>query len=112
MEHTHETTHGFWAEYISLLTDPAHLLFELTFTVAFDGLIIALLYGIVFKKFILPKIQKKMHQDFHDEHGLDSDDCDPEEVIQLVNEKESLSDHFTVEEISELKKLLAENKQS
>lgn len=56
-------------EYFHILTDPAHALAEITFTLIFDVLIIGLLWGVVFLKVILPRVLRRHHADIDAEHG-------------------------------------------
>lgn len=44
--------------WISVLLDPNHIIAELVWNAVFDGLIIAIGYGIIIKKMILPYIHK------------------------------------------------------
>lgn len=58
----------------SIFSDPAHVMAELGWTIIQDILIIGLLYGIVFKKVILPKLQKDIHKEIDIEHGIEHED--------------------------------------
>lgn len=69
-EHAHDE-HGFWEEFLGLLTDPAHLAFELVFTLVFDLLVVTVLYGIIVKKIIIPRLRKSIHEEIDREHGVD-----------------------------------------
>jgi hypothetical protein len=63
-----------WQNFLSVALDPAHILSELAFSVVFDGFVIAFGWGVVFKKYILPKIRKDLRKEIHDEideeHGV------------------------------------------
>lgn len=67
--HAHEST-DFLTEYVELLSNPAHWAFELTFSIIFDLLIIPIVYGIIIKKVIIPKLKKTLHDEIDKEHGL------------------------------------------
>lgn len=64
--------HGtsFWDEVISITFDPAHIVAELFWAVIFDVIVITLLLNVVFKKYILPKLKKDIHEEIDDEHGI------------------------------------------
>jgi len=66
-------TGNLWQDYLSVALDPAHILAELTFTIVFDGLVIALLWGVIWKQWLLPKLQKQIHHEFDEEHGIEHD---------------------------------------
>ena len=78
--HDHEGL-GFWAEVWAVTTDPAHIIAELIFTIIFDGLFVAFLYGVVFRKFILPKLRRDIHKDIDEAHG-ESHDWDEKNPIK------------------------------
>ena len=65
--------HGadWWAEFLGLLADPAHILFEVVASLVIDVVVVAGLYGIIFKKFILPKLRKDIHREIDEEHGIE-----------------------------------------
>jgi len=69
----HSEAHGgFWEEFLAVALDPAHILAEIVFTIVFDGLFIALVWGVLFKKIILPRLRKQIHEDIDKEHGIES----------------------------------------
>ena len=68
-EHGHGE--GFWSEFSSLATDPAHILFELVFSLIFDVLIISFIYGVLIKKIIIPKLRRDIHKEIDTEHGYE-----------------------------------------
>jgi hypothetical protein len=72
MEHDHGTE-SVWEQAWEIFSDPAHILAELGWTVIQDGIIIWLLYGIVFKKLLLPKLRKDIHKEIDAEHGVSHD---------------------------------------
>lgn len=53
-----------------LATDPHHIIAELIWTVTFDFIVVALLYNVVFKRYILPKLRKQIHAEIDEEHGV------------------------------------------
>lgn len=59
--------------FVDIATDPAHIFAELVFTVVFDFVIIAFLWGVVFKKFVLPMLTNRIHQEIDIEHGYSHD---------------------------------------
>lgn len=67
---SHGAGASFTEEYLELLGSPAHWLFELTFSLIFDIIVIALIYGIVIKKIIIPRLRKKIHAEVDQEHGI------------------------------------------
>lgn len=69
MEHEHEGM-SMLEEAWSIFSDPAHILAELGWTIIQDVLVLWLLYGVVFKKVILPKLRKDIHKEIDAEHGI------------------------------------------
>lgn len=64
--HDHDQEHGFWEGYFGLLTDPAHLAFEVTFSIFFDIIVV----GLIVQKLIIPKLRKDIHKEIDQEHGI------------------------------------------
>ena len=60
--------------FIDIATDPAHIIAELIFTFTIDFLIIAFIWGVVFKKLLLPALTKKVHEEIDSEHGYNHED--------------------------------------
>jgi hypothetical protein len=72
-DHDHSSHEGesVWEHAWEIFTDPGHILAELGWTIIQDGLVVAVLYGIVFKKMILPKLRKDIHREIDEEHGIE-----------------------------------------
>jgi hypothetical protein len=64
---------GLWSEAWSIFIDPSHVIAELGWTIIQDVVIIWLLYGIVFKKMILPKLRREIHKEIDAEHNISHD---------------------------------------
>ena len=71
MEHEHHEETSVLQEAWSIFTDPAHIMAELGWTIIQDLLIIGVLYGIVFKKILLPKLRRDIHKEIDIEHGIE-----------------------------------------
>jgi hypothetical protein len=71
MEHEHHEEISVLQEAWSIFTDPAHIMAELGWTIIQDLLIIGVLYGIVFKKILLPKLRRDIHKEIDIEHGIE-----------------------------------------
>lgn len=67
----HDAGTSFWDELWSITFDPAHIVSELIWQLVFDGLFVALLYGVVFKRWLLPRIRREIHEDIDEEHGIE-----------------------------------------
>jgi hypothetical protein len=67
-EAEHDHGGGFFAEYMSILTDPAHVAVELTFLVLIDGLLVGLLWPLI-QRFLDARLRKQ-HEEFDREHGI------------------------------------------
>lgn len=52
--------------WLDIALDPNHIIAELFWNLVFDGIVVALLYGVVWKKMLLPKL----HAQFDKQHGL------------------------------------------
>jgi len=86
-EAEHDHAGGFLAEYVSILTDPAHVAVELTFLVIIDGILVGLLWPLI-QRFVDAKLHKQ-HEEFDREHGIhhhgDHVHIDPE-IMHPVDE--------------------------
>lgn len=70
----HDHEHGsLFQEFWAVFTDPAHALSELASAIIFDLVVIALLWGVLIKKVIIPRITKRVHAEIDREHGIDHD---------------------------------------
>lgn len=65
---------GFWDEVWSIVFDPAHITAELTWNIVFDVLFVSVLYGIVFKRLMLPRLRREIHREIDEEHGIEPHD--------------------------------------
>lgn len=73
-----ETHTGSWfAEYISLLHDPSHWLFEITVTIVIDLVVLYFGYQLLWKKVILPKLRRDIHEEIDREHELTHENVEP-----------------------------------
>jgi hypothetical protein len=75
-------------EYFHLITDPAHGLAEITYTLVFDVLVVGLIWGVFFNKFLLPKIKRDIHKEIDTSHGYSHDnrpDIDSESLEFLLH---------------------------
>jgi hypothetical protein len=74
-------------EYFHLITDPAHGLAEITYTLLFDVLVVGLIWGVFFNKFLLPKIKRDIHSEIDSSHGYshDSDSIDDVSLELLLS---------------------------
>lgn len=73
MGHDH-TGESVWQAAWEIFTDPSHIIAELGWTLIQDVLILGLLYGVVFKKMILPKLRRDIHKEIDSEHGYEHDE--------------------------------------
>ena len=55
----------------NIFTDPNHIAAELGWTIIQDFVVLWLLYGVVFKKCILPKLTNRIHAEIDKEHGIE-----------------------------------------
>lgn len=85
-EHSHDAhSHGeydFWEGFLALLTDPAHIAFEIFFTLVFDVLVVTVLYGIIVKKIIIPRLRKSIHEEIDREHGVEHEHSVKRKVVK------------------------------
>lgn len=65
---------SWWEQYLQLLNNPAHWLFEITVQVVIDLVILYFGYRIIWKKIILPKLRRDIHAEIDREHDLHHDD--------------------------------------
>jgi hypothetical protein len=56
--------------WLTILTDPNHIIAEIIINLLFDGLIITIGYGIIIKKIVLPYLRKNIHKYVDDKHGV------------------------------------------
>ena len=68
----HGAGSGFWNEYVGLLGDGPHWLFELTSNIIFDIILGTIIWGFVIKKVIIPRLEKRIHKDIDEEHGIEA----------------------------------------
>lgn len=69
-------------EYFALMTDPAHILFEITISVLFDVIVVYLGYQLFFKRLIIPKLRRDIHRELDDEHHVEHHDHTPGDSLE------------------------------
>jgi hypothetical protein len=60
--------------WISIVTDPNHIVAEVIINILFDGLVIALGYGIIVKKIVLPYLRKNIHKYIDQRHNVEHEE--------------------------------------
>ena len=55
-------------DYIEMLHDPAHWLFEITVSIIFDFAIIYVGYQVLVKRVIIPRLRREIHEEIDREH--------------------------------------------
>jgi hypothetical protein len=88
--------------FVDIATDPAHIIAELIFTFTIDFLIIALLWGVVFKKLLLPALTKKVHEEIDIEHGYSHDSEGENSEPKIGNPVDSAFSNFVSNRNEEL----------
>jgi p-aminobenzoyl-glutamate transporter AbgT len=75
-EHGHEehSDMTLWEEAWEIFTDPAHILPEIAWHIIIELVIVTLIYGLLIKKVIIPKLRKDIHKDIDKEHGYKHDE--------------------------------------
>ena len=74
VENASTTGGSVWDDAWGIFTSPGHIIAEVSWTIIQDVVIIWLLYGTVFKKVILPRLRKEIHQEIDEEHNITHDD--------------------------------------
>jgi hypothetical protein len=59
----------FWNDYLHVAFDPAHIAGELTFTLVFDGLVLAILVPLF--RMAIKNLRKSIHTELDEEHGIE-----------------------------------------
>lgn len=72
---------SFWQDYMGVAFDPAHVLAEITFTILFDFVLLFLVWGVFFKKVVLPKIRRDIHKEIDAEHGYEHEGDDVDQPL-------------------------------
>ena len=60
--------------WLQIFSDPNHIIAEILWTIIQDGFVIWLLYGVVFKRTILPKLRKDIHKEIDQEHNINHEE--------------------------------------
>ena len=60
--------------WIDIVTDPNHIIAEVIINIVFDGLIIALGYGIIVKKVVMPYLRRNIHKYIDTKHNMEHEE--------------------------------------
>jgi len=71
LDEAHEAAGGFWPEFWTIFTDPAHVLSEVAMSAIWDIVIITLIYQLLIKRWLYPRWSNKVHHEIDSEHGVD-----------------------------------------
>lgn len=72
--HSHSTDGNVWESAWELITEPAHAITEVFYSLLFDALLIPVTI-LVYRKIREPKLRAQIHAEIDSEHGVDHDDC-------------------------------------
>ena len=56
-----------------IFTNPPHIIAELLWTLIQDVIIGWFFYGIIWKKYVFPKLRRDIHREIDEEHGVTHD---------------------------------------
>lgn len=62
--------HSVWEEAWAIFTDPAHILPEIAWHLIMELVVITLLYGVLIKRVIIPRLRKDIHKEIDEAHDL------------------------------------------
>lgn len=74
LAHSQETE-NVWQETFNLITDPAHAMTEIFYSLLFDLLIIPVTI-FIYRKIREPNLRKEIHQEIDQEHGINHQQCE------------------------------------
>jgi len=72
--HSHSSDGNVWESAWALITEPAHAITEVFYSLLFDALLIPVTI-LIYKKLREPKLRAQIHAEIDNEHGLDHEDC-------------------------------------
>lgn len=86
--HTH--VHGaegesIWQQAFELITEPAHAITEVFYSLLFDALLIPVTI-LIYKKIREPKLRQEIHAEIDNEHGIDHLECNDKEEPMKTKE--------------------------
>ena len=76
MNHAEHVEVGVWEEAWTIFTDPSHIIAELGWTIIQDVILVGLLYGMLWKKVILPRLHEKFDREHKIQHHDTADHTD------------------------------------
>lgn len=76
--HVHENE-PVWQQAFELITEPAHAITEVFYSLLFDALIIPVTI-LIYRKLREPKLREEIHNEIDKEHGIDHLECNDKEV--------------------------------
>jgi hypothetical protein len=80
------------AEYIHIITDPAHGLAEFTYSLFIDLILFGLIWGTLWTKWLKPRLKSEVHSEIDAEHGyvnhVKADGKIPDKVVKFYFEKD------------------------
>jgi len=83
--HVHGTEgESLWQETFELITDPAHAITEVFYSLLFDALIIPVTI-LIYRKLREPKLREEIHNEIDKEHGIEHLECNDKEIVETKN---------------------------
>ena len=81
-----------WQQAFELITEPAHAITEVFYSLLFDALLIPITI-LIYKKIREPKLRQEIHNEIDKEHGIDHLECTDKDVAEpfLSNDSETLA---------------------
>jgi len=67
----HGANKSFWQDFTSVLLDPAHILSELVFSVVFDVLVGYLIWGLLIRRVLIPRLRRDIHREVDEEQHIE-----------------------------------------
>jgi hypothetical protein len=66
-------------EYLEIVSDPAHGLAEITYSLVIDLLVFGLIWGTLWTKWLKPKLKREVHSEIDQSHGYVHDEGEQNE---------------------------------
>jgi hypothetical protein len=82
-----------FSEYLHIITDPAHGLAELTYSIFIDLIVFGVLWTAVWTKWLKPKLKREVHSEIDASHGyVHNEGATDEEVFERTGYRSSGGD--------------------